>query len=228
MLYLNMCTLSGGKPCKAKSASMKNGIQEGITRMDLSREILIGIWDHPKMTKMHQVVFINYISEVTSETTNKSVIAPRTFSIELLMEQNERRHRVGIRGPISELRGYSCKDFYVINATMNQLIDIGKKTINAHGEYETYTNNGRCFAMNLLKNVRKEIQPAPMSVSSKRLTEWLHEHSAPSKSYYAALANQQLREKSNEVLPCSTGQSKSYYAARTRCSIEMKKEKSKK
>ena len=189
-----MCTLSGCALSKSKTGLHKEDIQEGITRMDLSREMLIGIWDHPKMTEMHQIVFINYFSEVTSKATNKSVIAPRTFSIELLTNGNDAR--VAIRGPISDLRGYSCKDFYVINATMNQLIDIGKETINAHGEYKHYTNNCRHFAKNFLRNVRQVIQSTPKSVSSKLLIKWLREHDTASESYQAELEDAEVPTKS--------------------------------
>lgn len=164
-------------------------IAEGVTRTKLCREMLIGIWNQPGYisTTKHQTVFINYFTKVFSKATNQPLTTPRTFSVEMFLE-NDTTPFLNVMGPVADLRGYTCEQFYVINASVEQLIDIGKRVANSHGDYSKLRNNCRHFATKFLKKVQQEYAAQSATVTSEQLTKWIQRHDvAKSPSYYTAL-----------------------------------------
>merc|ERR1712087_8911 len=119
--------------------------------MGLQRDMIIGKWDSGKLS--HQTVIISYFSKITC--SERVCLVCRTFFVELFVTE-EKQLVLSVKGPTPNLREYSCKEFFAIHASMEQLIDIAKTTINAHGEYKYYTNNCRNFAARLVCSIMKD------------------------------------------------------------------------
>eukprot|EP00483_Globobulimina_turgida_P009765 UN09784 len=146
---------------------LQDQTKNSITRLNFTRELLIGRWE---AKLIHTSVFICYFSRISSK------LVARVFCVELLLESESKKNILSIKGPIYSTRDYKCKEFYIAHTSMSTLIKIAKNTMNLHGKYEYLGNNCRHFTNSFLKNIKKSCQLLKVDTSCAIVNEYIHKY----------------------------------------------------
>ena len=150
----------------------------------------------------HSSVFICYFSKITETTTKEETLTARTFAIELFSNTDTKENVLSIKGPIANTRDYKCSEFYLIDANMNELIEIAKTTMNAHGKYDYFRNNCRHFSGSFLKMVKQKCVALSVDVPCETVTEYLHEFGIIENDKVPPnLITDDVEEEDNEKMP---------------------------
>lgn len=151
-----------------KSYSTKDQILPGVTRMKQTREMIVGFWS--KGTFDHASIFIAYFSEKQG-----SKLVGRAFSVELFRDKVRDKNILSIKGPLygTSARQYNCKEFYLVQSSMDELIEIAKQTMGYHGKYKSFSNNCRHFCNRYLANIKEACYPLSVNVKAKVIDQYI-------------------------------------------------------
>ena len=127
--------------------------------------MVVGFWSNGKMA--HASLFLCYFSE-----TEYGLVG-RVFCIELFVKSETNQIVLSIKGPIYNTRDYDCKQFYLIHANMNEIIDIATEQIRAHGTYKYWTNNCRTFASNCLEKIKAKCGGISAGVEATKMNKYI-------------------------------------------------------
>eukprot|EP01084_Bolivina_argentea_P143595 252110_1 len=180
---------------------LRNATTHGITRLKAKREMIIGLFD--KHMFSHSKVCVVYFSKIAAHDEideekeekyemdedvegiplgvaiasllsgpAKTIMAPRLFQFELFINENK-ENILSVTGPEKLPEGYTCKQFYAIKSTMNNLIDIGRNVMNNHGKYNYVLNNCRYFTSSYLELVKAETDSVKLKADANDISKAL-------------------------------------------------------
>ena len=150
---------------KCDNFEFVNRIDNSISRMDLRRPMILGMFDKGSLD--HSKIRLIYFSKVLKKNnnynnSNNNELLVRVFSIDLYKNSENGNNILSIEGPLSEnvyFDNYKCKKYFTIsNMSINDLIDIAKETMEKHGKYNVLLNNCRDYSKQLMENVEKGIK----------------------------------------------------------------------
>ena len=131
--------------------------------------MIIGFWSGGKFS--HASLFVCYFSEV-----KEYGLVGRVFCIELFIKSDTNQIVLSIKGPVYNTRDYDCKQFYIVHANMNEIIDIAKQQINEHGEYGYWTNNCRTFASNCLQKIKTKFNGMSAGITAEKMNKYIRNY----------------------------------------------------
>eukprot|EP01084_Bolivina_argentea_P290520 499050_1 len=175
---------------------LRNATTHGITRLDVKREMIIGLFDKHMLS--HSKVCVIYFSKIAEDSesdneedekdalegislgsaintlfdTYNETMAVRLFQFELFINKNK-ENILSITGPDKVTGAYTCKQFYAVKTTMNKLIEIGRDAMNNHGSYNYVLNNCRYFTTSYLEAVKAQTEPVKLKASANDVTDAL-------------------------------------------------------